>query len=329
MVWPIVLFIVGLVVIIKGGDWFVEAAVWVAEITGVPKMLIGATIVSLATTLPELFVSLFAVVKGSEALGIGNAVGSVICNTGLILALSIAIRPSTVERELFYKKFAIMVLSLAAMFVFSLDGTLTRLESVPLVAILAMYIYINVRHARRSMLEAQKQIRHIDTKPHSTKINVAKFVLGAAGIVIGAQLLVTNGVKIAAALGVSEGIIGVTVVALGTSLPELVTTLTALRKKEASLGIGNILGANILNIALIISTCGLISPSGLSIGEETIKFGTHDVSRTLFVDTPVAALLFAILIIVPVIAKGKLKRLQGIIMLAVYVGFIAFLVVKA
>ena len=329
MFWPIVLFILGLAIIIKGGDWFVEAAVWVAEITGVPKLLIGATIVSLATTLPELFVSIFAVTSGSQELGVGNAIGSVICNTGLILALSIAIRPSTVDKELFYKKAAIMVLSLAALFVFSLDGTLTWLESIPLVVLLGLFIFLNVRHARRSMLEAQKQVRHIDTNRKSTLINVAKFILGAAGIVVGAQLLVNNGVKIAAALGVSEGIIGVTVVALGTSLPELVTTLTALRKKEAALGIGNILGANILNITLILSMCGIISPNGLSVGEDTIIFGTKSISRTLFLDTPVAALLFAMLIIVPVLLKGKLKRLQGILMLAVYVGFIALLVIKA
>ena len=329
MFWTVLLFVIGLAIIIKGGDWFVEAAVWLAEITGVPKMLIGATIVSLATTLPELFVSLFAVTGGSQALGIGNAIGSVICNTGLILALSIAVRPSTIEKELFFKKVAIMVLSLAAVFIFSLDGTLTRLESVPLVVLLGLFVYMNIRHARRSMLEAQKQVRHINTNTKSTLINIGKFVLGAAGIVIGAQLLVNNGVKIAAALGVSEGIIGVSIIAIGTSLPELVTTLTALRKKETSLGIGNILGANILNIALILSVCGLIAPNGLSIGAETMSFGAKSISRTLCIDMPVAALLFAILIIVPVLMKGKLKRLQGIIMLAVYIGFIALLVIKA
>ncbi len=329
MFWTVVLFIIGLAIIIKGGDWFVEAAVWLAEITGVPKLLIGATIVSLATTLPELFVSLFAVTGGSQALGIGNAVGSVICNTGLILAISISIRPSTIEKELFFKKAAIMVLSLAALFVFGLDGTLSRLETIPLFVLLGLFIFMNIKHARRSMLEAQKQVRHIDTKPKSSLINVVKFILGTAGIVIGAQLLVNNGVKIAAALGVSEGIIGVSVIAIGTSLPELVTTLTALRKKETSLGIGNILGANILNITLILSICGLIAPKGLSIGEEMMSFGAKSISRTLFVDTPVAALLFALLIIVPVLLKGKLKRLQGILMLAVYVGFIALLVIKA
>ena len=328
MVWTVLLFLLGLVIIVKGGDWFVEAAVWLAEITGVPKILIGATVVSLATTLPEFFVSVLAVSGGSVGLGIGNALGSIICNTGMILALSLAIKPSTVEKNLFYKKSIIMVVALVVLAVSSLDGVLSRYEAIPLLVLLGIFIFLNVYHVKKTTLDEQKKVRHIDTHTRSKIINAAKFVAGAAGIVVGAQLLVTYGSEIALAIGVSEGIIGVTIVAVGTSLPELVTTITAIRKNESSLGIGNILGANILNMTMILSTCALIPNSGLAVGEETITIGAAEVSRTLFIDIPVVGLLFLLLIVPALIFKGKLKRLQGILMLAVYVAFIAFLVIS-
>ena len=188
---------------------------------------------------------------------------------------------------------------------------------------------MNVRHAKQCMFDSQKQVRHINTDRKSKLLNIGKFIAGAIGIVLGARLLVDNGIQIAGALGVSEGIIGVTVVAVGTSLPELVTTITALKKKEASLGIGNILGANILNFTMILSTCGFISENGLSVGNEAISVGGSEISRTLFVDIPVTAVLFTALLLVPLFAKGKLKRLQGFFMLAVYIAFITFLIVKA
>ena len=328
MVWTVLLFLLGLAIIVKGGDWFVEASVWLAEITGVPKILIGATVVSLATTLPEFFVSVIAVSGGSTGLGVGNALGSIICNTGLILALSVAIKPYTVERNLFFKKAIIMIISLAVLAVSSIDGVISRFEAIPLIALLGVFIFLNVYHVKKSNLEQQKEVRHIHTHKKRKWLNIMKFVIGAAGIVIGAQLLVTYGSKIALALGVSEGIVGVTIVAVGTSLPELVTTITAIRKNEAALGIGNILGANILNMTMILSTCAFIAPGGLAVGAESIMIGGSEVSRTLFVDIPIVGLLFLMLIIVPLVYKGKLKRLQGILMLTVYVAFIAFLVLS-
>ncbi len=329
LIWAVILFIIGLAVIVKGGDWFVEAAVWVAEVTGVPKMLIGATVVSLATTLPELFVSVIAVSNGAYGLGIGNAVGSVICNTGLILALSILIRPSMVEKKLFYAKFAIMFVAFGVLLVGVWDGTLSVWDSLPLFVLLGIFIYYNVHHVKKSNFERQKEIQHIDTSRKTVGVNMLKFIAGAAGIVIGAELLVSNGTKIAASLGVSDGIIGVTVVALGTSLPELVTTITALRKKESAMGIGNILGANILNFTMILSTCALISGGGLTIQLEYIPMLSRVMSRTLAIDMMVVGVLFLLLIIPPAIFKGRLKRLQGALMLAVYICFIGFLVLNA
>lgn len=328
-IWMILLFLLGLVVIIKGGDWFVEAAVWVAEVTGVPKMLIGATVVSLATTLPEFFVSVIAVADGATQLGIGNALGSIICNTGLILALSIVIRPVTVEKQLFYKKAGLMLLALILLYVSSLDKVLSATESIPLFAILAIFIYLNVHHVKKSNLERQKQVRHIDTDSRSIRINIIKFIVGAAGIVIGAKMLVESGTNIAADLGVAQGIIGVTIVAIGTSLPELVTTITALKKNESSLGIGNILGANILNFTMILSTCALISKNGLQFGSETLMLFNKIQPRSIYLDMPVVASLFLLLIIPPIFCRGRLKRYQGVLMLAVYILFILILILNA
>ena len=209
------------------------------------------------------------------------------------------------------------------------DRTLSAWESLPLFILLGVFIYYNVHHVKNSNFNRQKELQHIDTTRKTVGINVMKFIAGAAGIVIGAELLVSNGTKIASSLGVSDSVIGVTIVALGTSLPELVTTITSLRKKESAMGIGNILGANILNFTMILSTCALISDGGLTIDLEYIPMLSRVMSRTLAIDMVVVGMLFVLLIIPPVLFKGKLKRLQGALMLVVYVCFIVFLVLNA
>lgn len=318
----VLLFILGLAVIIKCGDWFVDAAVWMAKRTGMPRMLIGATVVSLATTLPEFFVSVIAVAQGSSGLGVGNALGSVICNTGLILALSVMVRPPHVERPLFFVKAGFMVLSLVMLFLFCLDSLLSPLEAAALFVLLFAFIYYNIRHARNG------STRIVEEAEGKTGANVFKFIAGALGIVLGARLLVSSAVKIAAAIGVSDNVIGLTIVALGTSLPELVTAITALRKKEAALGIGNVLGANILNIALVLASCAVVS-GGLTIESSFVPTLSRIMPRSLYVDMPVAALLFALLILPPIFLKGRLVRLQGVLMLGVYAAFILFLILNA
>ena len=159
-------------------------------------------------------------------------------------------------------------------------------------------------------------------------INLSKFIIGAACIVGGAHLLVSKAVVIATRLGVSQGVIGITVIALGTSLPELVTSLTAIAKKEASMGIGNILGANILNITLILSTCAMLSPSGLILQPEYLKSFGIIAPRTLLLDLPVAAFLFIILIFPTIINRFHFRRYQGAIMLLSYIAFLVLLCIN-
>ena len=331
-VWTIILFVLGFVLIIKGGDWFVEAAVWIAEVTHIPKIIIGATIVSLATTLPELFVSLFAVIGGSSGLGIGNAIGSIICNTGLILATALIVSPPKIEKRIVLVKGFILLTAVVMLVVVGWDLIVTPIESIYLYGILAIFIIYNIISVKRSknitsdeMLEDQKEIRHIQTNRRDVVVNSAKFLAGAAGIILGANLLVDNGVVIAAHFGVSETIIGLTVVALGTSLPELVTTITSLVKKHGSMGIGNILGANVLNIVLVLSTCAAISKDGLMIPVESIGFGLV-VPRTLFIEIPIVLVMLGILLI-PLMSKKqyKLRRYQGFLLMIMYLGFITFI----
>ena len=181
MVLTIILFIVGFVVIIKGGDWFVDAAVWVAEITKVPKMIVGATIVSLATTLPEFFVSVFAVAGDAGDLGIGNALGSVLCNTGLILAVILIIRPPKLDSKLFFQKGLFLSLSLVVLFFVSLDKTINHWESLPLYALFILYIVFNIVNIKGAKRKRQKS-EHKNREPGKTKlVNISKFVAGAAG----------------------------------------------------------------------------------------------------------------------------------------------------
>ena len=328
-------FILGFVLIIKGGDWFVEAAVWIAEVTRIPKILIGATIVSLATTLPELFVSLFAVLDGSVGLGIGNAIGSIICNTGLILSIALMVSPPKIVKHIVLTKGLILLLAVLTLVVTAWDGVISPVESLYLMAILAVFILYNIQSVKRSkkvsdeeLLEEQKEIRHIDTDKKSISINVLKFIFGAGAIILGANLLVNNGVIIAGFLGISETVIGLTVVALGTSLPELVTTITSLVKKHGEMGVGNILGANILNIVLVLSTCAASSENGLVLPDELTPLALINKPRTLSFDTPVVLLMLAVLLLPVLISKkGKLRRWQGYTLFGIYGLYIASIIV--
>lgn len=332
IILPIVLFIIGLVVIIKGGDLFVDSAIWVAKVTGIPNIIIGATIVSLATTLPELFVSTIATIGGSPDIAIGNAIGSIICNTGLILAISMIFMPGKVDKNSFMPKAFIMVISTILLLLFSTNGNINIIEGLMLLLVLIYYIRQNLKEAKQSMgssSEAAVAVEASIEKPTKKAIakNVVMFIGGAALIVIGANLLVDNAQIIAKYFNVPEGIVSLTVVALGTSLPELVTAITSITKKEGGVAVGNIIGANILNITMIVSACGIISKDGLVINSRNLLIGSTrfvNFHQTLLLDIPVA-LVMMLLIIMPVMLKGKYTKKNGVALLSVYILYIGFL----
>jgi len=312
MIWlHLLIFAVGIVLIVKGGDFFVDAASWIAEVSGIPKFLIGATIVSVATTLPELFVSMIAASEGKVDMAVGNAVGSVTANTGLILAVSLIFISAAASRKDFLIKSVLLVAASVTLYLFSIGGALMYAGSAILFVIFAIFIYENIVSAKKN---AEKSDRP-ETDKKTIAINVVKFIAGAAGIVIGSRFLVNSGSEIALFFGVSEGIIAVTLVAVGTSLPELVTAVTAIIKKQSSLSVGNIVGANIIDLCLILPLCSLISGKPLPISHQG-----------LVLDMPVCILVTAVAV-VPMLIKEKFMKWQGFVLLAFYTAYIVILCV--
>lgn len=313
MATAVLLFIFGLVIIIKGGDFFVDAASWAAEVSGIPKLIVGATVVSLATTLPELLVSSMAAAEGKVDMAIGNAVGSVTANLGLIMAIALIFMPSVIKRRDYMLKGLLMLFATAVLAVFGLVcGELKFVWGVLLLVIFAAAMGDNVLDAKRAVRESRNADSGEKEKPDRKTIitNIVKFAVGTVGIVWGADLLVDNGSFIAEGLGVPERIISVTVIAIGTSLPELITTLTAIAKKQASLSAGNIIGANIIDLTLILPVCSLISGGSLPI-----------TGAAAGVDIP-ACLIVGIITMVPALITQKFSRMQGIVMLIVYGAYV-------
>ncbi len=309
-IWTaVLLFLLGLALIIKGGDWFLSGAVWIAEATGVPRFIIGATIVSLATTLPELMVSVTGVLQGETDLAVGNAVGSVTANLGLILGISLVCIPSRVVRAQFELKAFLMVCAAALLMVLCREGSLAVLPGLLLLGIFGAYLWSNLHDARSGMSgEARPGIQW---KKALGKILL--FVLGIGAIVVGSRLLIDYGSELALLMGVPSSIIGVTMVAIGTSLPELVTTLTAIAKKEASMSVGNIIGANVIDLTVILPVCAAISGGRLAI-----------VSQTTALDLP-ACLLLCCLAVLPPLLAGRFFRWQGVAILSLYAAYIVLL----
>lgn len=307
-----VIFVVGLVLTIKGGDWFVDSASWFAEATGIPKFVVGATIVSFATTLPEMLVSVRAAMNGSAQLAIGNAVGSVTANTTLIMGVSLVAMAGVVNRKEFSLKGGLFLAAVVGLTLLSISGSLPVWSAGILWAIFIVFMISNV-------IEGKKGAQNDEIDAYEKKAIPKKllfFILGTASIVLGAEFLVSSGKTIATGIGISETIIGFTVIALGTSLPELVTTLTAIRKKENSLSVGNVIGANIIDTTLILPLCAVINGQALPVERVNLVF-----------DFPVCIAACAIAII-PTIIQGKFKKWQGFALLAVYVLYMLFLILN-
>lgn len=341
MVIPILLLLVGFVLLIKGGDWFVDGATGIARRFHLPEILIGATVVSIGTTLPEVMVSAGAAMQGSGSIAYGNAIGSIICNTALIAALTIAIKPGAAARKSLVIPVVFFFAS-AAIYCFAayVLGTFSRLIGIVLLVTFVTYMVSTVVRMKKSaasvatvqaeeqgqtavseveleMLSGEDHV--IESKATGTKDSLLKdivlLVIGAVLIAFGADFLVDNAIIIAQSLGVSEKVIGLTIVALGTSLPELVTAITSLVKGHGSLSLGNIIGANLFNLVLVSGAAVTISPfavpvSGLIGG----------MNSSLVLDIPVMFVVM-LLLTVPTMLKEKLSRWQGVVLLGIYAAF--------
>ena len=314
MLIPVLLFIVGLLFLIKGGDWFVDGASSLARRFHLPELLIGATVVSIGTTLPEVMVSTMSALSGHGEIAYGNAIGSVICNAALIAAITIAVRPGRVDPKTLKTPvaffFAAAAIYCIAAYVF---GRFTRVMGIIMLATFVAYMAVNVLQMKNT--PAGEQETSEEEMPLAKTLIL--LVLGAVLIAVGANLLVDNGTLIAQALGVPESVIALTFVALGTSLPELVTAVTSLAKGHSDLSLGNIVGANVFNLVLVSGMSVTLAP--FTIPQSATLFG---INSSLVLDLPVMLAVMLILT-VPALVKGKLNRAQGILLLAIYAAFCA------
>lgn len=314
MLTAILLFLLGFLLLIKGGDWFVDGATGIAHRFHLPELLIGATVVSIGTTLPEVMVSSQAALQHNSGISYGNAIGSIICNTSLIAALTVAIKPGLVNRNSL--KLPAAAFFIAAAF-YSLiaytQGGFSRWQGVLFLIFFVVYMCLSVRQMTASGEHPEEEE---ETKTErSLMTEIILLVIGAAAIAVGANLLVENGTIIAAALGVPDSVIGLTMVALGTSLPELITAITSLMKGHGALSLGNVIGANLFNIILVSGMAITISPFAIP-AEKTLM----GINSSLLIDIPVM-LGVMMLLCIPPLKTGKLYRWQGITLLCIYFAF--------
>ena len=318
------LLIFGLLMLIKGGDWFVDAATGIAKRFHLPELLIGATVVSIGTTLPEVMTSAIGAASGSGAMAYGNAIGSIICNTSLIAATTISIKPSKADRKslIFPVCFFFGAMAFYALNAY-IFGKFNLWMGIVLLCGFVVYMIINVLNMKKNPEEQEEEHEDLEIEEpvDDSKLGLLKdigmLIVSALVIAVGADLLVDNAIVIAEMLNVPQTIISLTIVALGTSLPELVTAITSLMKGHGALSLGNIIGANIFNLVLVSGTAISINP--FDVPADATFLGNN---ASLIFDIPLVFVVMGILTI-PTIIKGKLQRWQGISLLCLYFAYCA------
>ena len=318
MLVSVLLFAVGLVLLIKGGDWFVDGATGIAKRFNLPDIVVGATVVSIGTTLPEVMVSTTGALAGSGAMAYGNAIGSIICNTALIAAISITCNPGPVNVKSM-KTPVIFFFASAAMYCLAayLLGTFPRWLGFVMLSVFLVYMFLTVRNGMKNPDAAAEEEEESASKPRKLWQELLMLVVGAAVIAVGADLLVDHGQIIARELGVPETVVALLFVALGTSLPELVTTITSLKKGRASLGVGNVIGANVFNLVLVSGVAVTLAPFDVPVENTLLNTGLN---LSLVFDIPVMLAVMTLMTI-PALLSKKLRRWQGVTLLGIYAAF--------
>ena len=309
----VVLLIVALFLVVKGGDVFVSSSAVLAKKAHIPQIIFGATFMSLATTFSELIIGIISSIDGTTDLAVGNGVGSALCNLGLVMAIGICFMPSKVDGGGVLKYYLLIV---ATIFVFVIGflSEVTIWQAFVMIAITILFFVFNYIDAKNM----DNKNKGDDEIQRPLWLAIVLFLLGACAIGGGAYLLVDKVEYLSKVIGISEQFVGLTVVAIGTSLPELVTVITSLKKKTPYLAMGNIVGSNILNLTLILGVSRLVAwNEGMAITKETA-----------YVSLPLV-LLFTLIFVLPILFKKKTYRAQGIIMLALYVLYITFLILNA
>ncbi len=305
----VVLLIVGFVLLIKGSDFFVDGSSNIASILKIPTLIVGLTIVALGTSAPEAAVSITSSLSGSNALAVSNVIGSNLFNMLMIIGLCALLNELKIGRDVLNKDMPFLVIITLLLSAFVLIGwNLSRIEGIILLAVMVAYIFYLVYSAKHS-----KESEIIDKPKMGIGKSIIYIVGGVIGIIIGARLVVDSASYIAIAFGMSETLVGLTIVAIGTSLPELVTSLTALKKDENQLVIGNVIGSNIFNLLFVLGASSAISPILIN--------------PNMWVDI---ALLVGITILCLIFGKtqNKFDKKEGVILLALFVGYMAFAILR-
>ena len=299
----------GFVLLVKGADWFVEGASKVAEKFGIPQLVIGLTIVAIGTSLPEAAVSVSAALKGSAEITIGNIVGSNIMNVLLILGITSAIKPIAVQKSTVrYELPFVIVISAMLMGIGYTDNVVGRADGLILWGLLLCYMAYLLRMAKKGNDMPEEAAD--ENKPVSVWKMILLIIVGGVMIVIGSDVAVDAATALARIFGMSERLIGLTIVAFGTSLPELVTSATAAVKGKADIAVGNIVGSNIFNILFVVGTSALITPVAYA--------------ANFFVDS-IVCIATVVLLWVLVVKNKRLGRMGGVCMLACYAAYFVYL----
>ena len=309
------LLIVGFILLIKGADIFVDGASSIARKLKVPSLIIGLTIVSIGTSLPEAAVSLSASLSGTNEISLGNVIGSNIFNILVVVGVSSAILPIITDMDILKRDMPLNLAATVALFIMLFDGQLGRGEAIILLVFLATYMFMLIRTALKSRSEnAELENDENETKILSWPKSIIFVVLGAAAIIGGGQLVVNSAKTIAAALGMSETLIGLTVVACGTSLPELVTSVVAAKKGDSGIAMGNVVGSCLFNILFILGLTGTITPMASSLA--------------MSIDTGILIGVSALMIIFAY-TKKKTSRWEGIVFTSMYIVYTAYIIMRA
>lgn len=304
MLIVILLFLVGLFSLCKGGDIFVESAIFFARKFRISEVIIGATILSVGTTLPEMTVSAIAAAEGSSVISYGNAVGSVICNTALVAGVLCVLAPTIVKRrEIGISTLFLCIATIICFSAFFISGGINTPTGVLLLLVYALSVIYTIKSMKCRTHSEHSENNHLNLK-ESTLKRVLGLAAGLFMIIVGSRLLIDNGIRIAEAMHVPKHVIAVTFIAFGTSLPELVTAIVSIYKGHAGLSLGNLIGANLLNLTLVIGISGIITP--IQMPFDLLK------QDLFFIIVPFT------LLILPVLIRKRTLRLQGAALLLLY-----------
>ena len=312
-----IILIIGFFLLIKGADIFVDGASSIAKKIGIPSVIVGLTIVSLGTSAPELAVSLISSFNGNNGIAVGNVLGSNLFNTLVVLGGTAIVAPLIIKKSTIKRDYitTLLVTILTCFLIFGLvpksENMLSRTSGIILLVVCIAYMFILVKAAKKDSVKDEENTSEIKMSK-----NILLSLIGVVGIVFGGNLVVDSATNIAYALGMSEKLVGLTIVAVGTSLPELVTSIVAALKGENDIALGNVLGSNIFNLVLILGASATISPIVVS-GVMLIDFIIL-IAVTLFI----GALIFFN-------KKDKrLGRLEGIILVGIYVAYLAYIIMR-